>query len=55
LRDGIPDSALQRRRRITDFSPRSWQFPKIRQRVFQQLRVIPILSNGARFAIAKQP
>ena len=34
-----PNSAMQWRGRITDFSPRSRQFPKIRQHVYQQLRV----------------
>jgi hypothetical protein len=34
-----PNSVMQWRGRITDFSPRSRQFPKIRQHVFQQLRV----------------
>ena len=35
----------------TDFSPRSRQFPKIRQHVFQKPRVIPTLRNGAHFAV----
>jgi hypothetical protein len=34
-----PNSVMQWRGRITDFSPRSRQFPKIRQHVYQQLRV----------------
>jgi hypothetical protein len=38
LSAGIPDSAPQRWCRITDFSPRSRQLPKIRQHVFPQLR-----------------
>lgn len=42
---------MQWRGRITDFSPRTRQFPNIRQQVFQQLRVIPTLSNGAHFAL----
>jgi hypothetical protein len=37
-----------------NFSPRSRQFPKIRQRVFQQLRVIRTFSNGAHFAVTKE-
>jgi hypothetical protein len=53
LRAGIPYSVLQHRTRITDFSPRTRKFPKIRQHVFQQLRVIPTLSNGAHFAITR--
>ena len=51
LRAGIPDRVLQWRGRITDFLPRSRQFPKIRQWVFQHPRVIRTLSNGPHFAL----
>jgi len=40
---------------LEDFSPRSRQFPKTRQHLFQRLQVILTFSNGAHFALAIRP
>src|SRR5258708_39810878 len=53
LRGGIVPAACNSGREITDSSPRTRKFPKIRHIVLQQLLVIPRFSNGAHFALTK--